>query len=74
MQTKLQSLFESICTVAIGFVIAWVVQLIVFPIYGIHVDHRTHLEIVVIFTVVSIIRSYFVRRLFNRRAHATANA
>lgn len=67
MQTKLQSFVESIATVAIGFVVAWVVQLAVFPAYGIHLDHGTHLEIVLIFTVVSVIRSYFVRRIFNRR-------
>lgn len=74
MQTKLQSFTESVFTVAIGFVVAWVVQLVVFPLYGIHIDHSTHLEIVLIFTVVSIIRSYFVRRLFNRRQRAPTHA
>lgn len=69
-QSKFQSLVESITTVAIGFVVAWVVQLIVFPMYGIDIDHGTHLEIVGIFTVVSIIRSFLVRRFFNGRNHA----
>jgi len=40
-------------------------QLAVFPIFGIRIQMRDNLLIGAIFTVVSIARSYAVRRLFN---------
>lgn len=65
MQTKLHSLIESIINIAIGFGISFLSQKIVFPIYGISVDTKTNLKIGACFTVISIIRSYALRRLFN---------
>lgn len=39
----------------------------IFPLYGIHVGYQTHLGILFWFTVVSVIRGYVIRRLFNKR-------
>ena len=68
-QTKLESLAEVTLNVAIGWVIALLTQLIVFPLFGINVTVGEQLSISVIFTVVSIIRSYVIRRWFNAGIH-----
>ena len=59
------SLLESVVNIVIGFGIALIVQIIVFPYYGLEPDIREHLEIGYIFTVVSLCRSYLLRRVFN---------
>ena len=68
-QTRLESLLEVCINVAIGWVIALITQLIVFPLYGIQVTLGEQLGISVIFTAVSIVRSYIVRRWFNAGIH-----
>jgi len=52
--------------VAVGYGVALLSQILVFPIFGIHVSLKQNVYIGLIFTVVSIIRSYFLRRIFNR--------
>jgi hypothetical protein len=69
MQTRLQSLIESWANVAIGYLIALAAQLIVFPLYDIEISMSQNIQIGLIFTAVSIARSYALRRLFNRLHH-----
>jgi hypothetical protein len=66
MQTRLQSLLEAWTNVIIGYFVALAAQIIVFPLYDIEVTISQNLQIGLIFTAVSIARSYLVRRLFNR--------
>jgi hypothetical protein len=73
-QTRIGSFIESCMNVAIGYGIALASQLIVFPWFGIHIPLSTNLAIGVIFTVISIVRSYIIRRWFNARLHAAAQA
>lgn len=63
-QSKFMSLIESLLNVAIGYVVAVVTQLLVFPIFGLNVSLSDNLLIGAFFTVVSIARSFAVRRLF----------
>jgi len=65
MQTRTQSLIESAINVAIWYGVALAAQIAVFPMFGIRIQMRDNLLIGAIFTVVSIVRSYAVRRLFN---------
>lgn len=65
MQTKTQSLLEAFANIAIGMGVAFCAQLIVFPALGIAVRLDQNAIITVAFTVVSLIRSYYLRRLFN---------
>jgi hypothetical protein len=65
-QTKQHSLLESITNVAIGYGVALASQLLIFPLYGIHIPLSDNIAIGVWFTVISIIRSYILRRCFNR--------
>lgn len=64
-QSRTQSLVEVCSNVAIGWVISFIVQLIVFPQYDINLSFLDHIEISVLFTVASIARGYVIRRWFN---------
>ena len=64
-QTKKQSLFESVINIFIGYFTALISQLIVFPMFDIKVHISDNLLIGLWFTVISLIRSYLVRRWFN---------
>jgi hypothetical protein len=66
MQNKFQSLIESFTTVISGFFVALAVQLLIFPLYDIEITLFQNVQIVMILTVTSIIRIYFIRRLFNK--------
>lgn len=66
MQSKLHSLIESIANILIGMGIAFAAQLVVFPALGIAVRLDQNVVITVAFTAVSLVRSYALRRLFNR--------
>lgn len=63
-QSRLMSLVESITNVAVGYVLALVTQVVVFPLFGITASLSEHLAIGAAFTGVSILRSYALRRLF----------
>ena len=63
-QSRLTSFVESCANVAIGYGVALAAQLVVFPLFGLAVSIRDNLLIGAIFTVVSLARSYLVRRAF----------
>lgn len=67
MQTKTHSLIESIINVLIGYGIAVASQIIIFPLFDIHIPLKDNFKIGLWFTVISIIRSYMVRRYFTKR-------
>lgn len=71
-QSKLESFIETCINTAIGYVVALLSQLLVFPLVGIHVPFSTNLEIGAWFTLISIARGYVIRRWFNARLKATA--
>ncbi len=60
------SAVESVTNVAIGYGIAVATQVAVFPLFGLHASMSDNLAIGAIFTVVSLVRSYALRRWFNR--------
>jgi len=63
-QSRLGSLVEQITSTVIGLVVALATQLIVFPWFGFNPPLGHNLLITAIFTGVSIVRGYGVRRLF----------
>jgi len=66
MQTRLQSFIESLINVAIGYGVALASQILIFPLFGIHIPLSDNMLIGAFFTVISIVRGYLVRRLFNK--------
>ena len=71
-QTRLSSLIEALMNVAIGYGVAVLSQIAIFPMFGIHVSITTNLWIGAWFTVISLVRSYVIRRWFNARLHRAA--
>jgi len=66
-QTKSRSMFEACINTCIGYVIALISQLVIFPIMGIHVPLSTNIIISLWFLGVSLIRGYIIRRYFNNK-------
>jgi hypothetical protein len=66
MQSKRWSLIEATVGQVLGLITGWLCNLIVLPMFfGVHVGLMNSLWITIIFTVISFVRSYFVRRMFN---------
>ena len=63
-QSRLMSLVESLANVLVGYVVAVITQMAVFPLFGLAVTISDNLLIGLIFTAVSILRSYALRRGF----------
>lgn len=63
-QSRLSSLRESVLNVAIGFGVSLVAQVVFLPALGVAISLQQNLVFAVIMTVISIGRSYLVRRLF----------
>ncbi len=66
-QTKKQSLKETVISTIIGLAVSLITQIVVFPLYNIEVSFNQNIQITIIFTIVSILRGYFVRRYFNKK-------
>jgi hypothetical protein len=63
-QSRLMSLVESLTNVLVGYGVAVLTQVLVFPLFGLAVTIADNLLIGLVFTGVSIIRSYALRRSF----------
>lgn len=64
-QSRTHSLFESIVNMAVGFVINFTIQYFVFAYLNAHVSLTENFALSVLYTIISIVRSYGLRRLFN---------
>ncbi len=73
-QTRLGSLIESGMNILIGYGVAIASQVLIFPLFNIHVPLSTNLWIGAWFTLISLIRSYVIRRWFNAQLKAAASA
>jgi hypothetical protein len=67
MQTKKNSLIESVTNTVIGFIISLLIQLIIYPVMDIPVTFNQNITITLVFTIVSIIRGYIIRRFFTKK-------
>ena len=65
MQSKKYSLIESVTNTAIGFMISLLIQIVIYPVMGIPVTFSQNIIITMVFTLVSILRGYVIRRIFN---------
>ena len=61
-----RDILESIIDVGSGFILAILIQLLIFPLFGLHPTILDSIGIALIFTVVSIIRSAFWRNFFRK--------
>jgi len=65
-QSKIGSFIESWANIFIGWAVAVASQVLIFPLYGINCPLETNIKISLWFTAISLIRSYTIRRIFNR--------
>lgn len=67
-QSRTMSVVEAGTNVLVGFWLAVVTQMVVFPMFGLTATVSDHLAIGLAFTIVSLARGYLLRRLFDRLA------
>jgi hypothetical protein len=65
MQTRWQSFLEAVTNIVVGYALAVLTQIIVFPLFGLHASLSENLLIGCFFVGVSLIRSFAIRRFFN---------
>lgn len=63
-QSRAMSLVEAVVNVGVGYAVAVITQILIFPVFGLHTTLAQNLKMGAVFTVVSIARSYILRRLF----------
>ncbi len=71
-QSKLGSFIEACINVVIGFTINYIANLLIFPLFGMSISLSDNLLLGIIYTLISIARSYIIRRWFNARIHKVA--
>jgi hypothetical protein len=71
-QSRLGSFVEAWINVIIGYAINFTANLLIFPHFGWNITVKQNLVLGAIFTVISVARSYVVRRWFNQYIHKAA--
>lgn len=66
-QPKLHSFIESCMNTSSGFVLGYVSNILLFPLFGIHISVAATFWYTMILTVISVVRGYVWRRIFNHR-------
>ncbi len=64
-QTRTHSFIEAWTNIFIGYSINLLANFIIFPLYGWELSLTVNIEIGVIYTVISLVRSYTLRRIYN---------
>lgn len=70
-QSKTASFVECSLNNISGIGVGWMTSVVVFPLFGVTVSTRQNFWLTIIFTAVSMVRSYFWRRLFTRMQPGT---
>jgi uncharacterized protein YacL len=65
-QTKKQSIIEAIAGTIIGLLTSFLIQIFLYPLLDIPVSIGQNITITFVFFIVSFLRGYLVRRLFNK--------
>jgi uncharacterized protein (DUF2062 family) len=63
-QSRTMSVVESVANVIVGYGIAVAAQMLLFPVFGMHMTLAENLKLAAAFTIISICRSFALRRLF----------
>ena len=70
-QSRWMSLAEAVTNVLVGYGVAVATQMLVFPLFGFEASLQDNLAIGLVFTAVSLVRSYLLRRAFETlRVHS----
>lgn len=66
MQSKRLSLIEAVANTCVGYGVNFTANLLIFPLFGMHISIRDNFVMGLIYTGISIARGYVLRRTFNR--------
>lgn len=66
-QSKKHSALESVTNVIVGLLVSVATQMILYPILGIPVSFNQNLIITAVFFILSFVRGYVIRRIFNNK-------
>ena len=67
MQSKKDSFIETLTSVFVGWLIGVILNMLVLPLFDYNITVIDSLWVSLIFTVVSVIRGYVIRRFFNSK-------
>ncbi len=67
MQSKRESMIETLTSVFVGWLIGVILNLTILPLFNYNITVVDSLWVSLIFTVISVIRSYVIRRFFNSK-------
>lgn len=67
MQSKKQSLIETLTSVFVGWLIGVILNLTILPLFNYNITVVDSLWVSLIFTVISVVRGYLIRRFFNSK-------
>lgn len=65
MQSRRMSFVEALANLVIGYVISLGAQLVIYPLFGVHIGLAANIGILTLFTIISLLRTYILRRTFN---------
>lgn len=74
MQSRWMSLMEATTNIVVGYGLAVLTQMLVFPLFGLRASLGENLAIGAVFTVISLVRSFVLRRAFNALLFRSADA
>lgn len=66
-QTRTQSAVEAVTNVAVGYLINITANFLIFPLFGWDITLGQNVLMGVFYTVISLVRSYSLRRFYNWR-------
>ncbi len=66
-QSRFASFMEANANVVVGYPVTHVVYVYVCPLFGWHFSHAQAFGVIVLFSTVSLVRSYVIRRFFEWR-------
>jgi hypothetical protein len=73
-QSRKGSALEALTNVAVGYGVNCTANALLFPLFGWHITTTQNITLGVIYTVISLVRSYVLRRFYNWRTLRTAAA
>ena len=67
MQSKRESMIETLTNVGIGWFVSFIANMLVLPLFDYNINLTDGVLISIIFTIISIVRGYLIRRFFNSK-------
>ena len=73
-QSRAMSMIEAVANVVVGYGVAVATQILIFPVFGLHTTLAQNLKMGAVFSIVSLTRSFALRRVFESIRVASRSA